>query len=946
MKNNIEKGELITTIHSSIDTTFDVMKVGSGVLHDLMSTHLATKAIALTNDAVFNISVSSIAQGKSFGKSIAEWVGGIAAGAACAPIAGVRGSAVCGYLGGDISGKLYDVIARANGYRDASDYISATEYFRRNPGPSFDESLAYHKALSGLVEGDFTYVNSPYSGLQLFTKENGKILKVAVLPTGIDHSHIHHPNSIKVSSAQSQSPVSSTSTAIDVSVPITSSSSNQGIIVPYVSSSSSNEIANSRALTVKPPIFPVEVAMRNIVIPSDIEIASSAYVTSRICDTLGNLAMQHQRAKDLSAFIEKYENEPWQKVVKKERAFGIKAFTIKKESHTKPHAGQVEQAKIELAAVNKTITSLQQSMINETQIAIVEARQKLVEAAEQAIVKAIENREASLVAEYHNILNKVRLDSEGNNAIHITVINADNMSISAHDLIPGQDVYYKGGWLNIAPYRNVVFGERADGYSDNAQKVLNLIYYMIGQNIDINAQNDKGMTPFMLSCAHGQRYIAKQLILQPSLIDHSKRDNSGFDNFLWAVELRDKGILTNLLQQGLNIDVQDNLGRSPLHRSCLNNYPELIKFLLARGADRSLAENDGFYPVHLAASKGNVEALIALAEYDSSLLEQVSANASGLTPLLCAAQYGQSEAATYLLSQNVDVNKARADTGATPLHMAIGQKFLDTVRKLLPSSDIEKVDNKGDNAIMHSLKSQDIDIINLILDRGPNLDHANYDGITPLLDAIIYAEDAELVHLLLSHGATPSLLSGSIPPINGIDLSGMTPLHISIIKNNAQIVKKLVSVSDLTIEDNNGHTPLLRSLSIGNEEIIKLIIQDNNCNPDATNTAGMTPLLFAVLNSNTPLVDLLITHGANPNLAVGNIPPINGNNFSGWYVLKIFISASNIELAERIGIFEKHMTKFTYEVLDDCGFDVQPPVENTMNDAELLGQDELNDHHI
>ena len=167
----------------------------------------------------------------------------------------------------------------------------------------------------------------------------------------------------------------------------------------------------------------------------------------------------------------------------KERVFGIKALTIKKVSHTKPHAGQVEQAKIELADANQAITSLQQSMIAETQIAIAEARQKLIEAAEQRIVKAIENREASLIAEYHNILNKVRLDSEGNNAIHITVMNTDNMSISAHDLIPGQDVYYRGGSLNIAPYGNVVFGERADGYSDNSQKALNLIYYMISKNI-------------------------------------------------------------------------------------------------------------------------------------------------------------------------------------------------------------------------------------------------------------------------------------------------------------------------------------------------------------------------------------------------------------------------------------------------------------------------------
>lgn len=939
MKNNDNAGPLVPKLNSRFDHTFEGLKVGMGITHDIMSKYPGYKPIALVNDAFFNISVSSIAQRKSFGQSVVEWGGGIAAGAVCSPFGWFEGIA-CGVLGSYHAGQLYDTIARANGYRDASDYISAVEYFRRNTGPSFNESLAYQKALTGLTEGDFTYVNSPYSGLQLFTKENGKILKVAVLPPGIDHSHVRHPNAIQTtSSIQSQSSVPNTKTAIDISIPIHSDVSNQGAVVPYVSSNSSDHSVNSRALTVKPPVFP-EVPMRNIVIPSGLEIASSPYVLSRTCNTLGNLAMQHQRAQALSEFIATYENEPWQEKVTKERVFGIKAFTIKKVSHTKPHAGQVEQAKIELADANQAITSLQQSMIAETQIAIAEARQKMIEAAERAIVQAIENRETSLVAEYHNILNKVRLDSEGNNAIHITVMNADNMSISAHDLIPGQDVYYRGGSLNIAPYGNVVFGERTDSYSDNSQKALNLIYYMISKDIDINAQNNKGMTtPFMLSCAYGQKYIANQLILQTSLIDHSKRDNSGFDNFLWAVELREHVILTKLLQQGLNIDVQDNLGRTPLHRSCLNNYPELIKFLLERGANKTIAENEGFYPVHLAASKGNVEALIALAKYDSSLLEQISVTASGFTPLLCAAQYGQSNASRYLLSQNVDANKARIDTGATPLHMAIGQKFLDTVRAVLPASDIEKEDNNGDTAIMHSLRVQDTDIINLILYQRPNLDHANHDGITPLLDAIIYADDAELVHLLLSHGATPSLVSGSIPSINGIDLSEMTPLHISIIKNNAQIVEKLVPVSDLTVEDNSGYTPLLRSLVIGNEEIIQLIIQDDNCNPDAANTAGMTPLLFAVLNSNTPLVDLLITHGANPNLVVGNIPPINGNNFSGWYVLKIFISATNIDIAERISIFERHMTKLTYELLDDCGFDVHPPEE----DISLIGQDAASD---
>ena len=66
----------------------------------------------------------------------------------------------------------------------------------------------------------------------------------------------------------------------------------------------------------------------------------------------------HNHAHNLSEFIAQYENEPWEKVVKKERPFGIKALTVKKESHIKPHAAQVEQAKIELQAVKEQIANL------------------------------------------------------------------------------------------------------------------------------------------------------------------------------------------------------------------------------------------------------------------------------------------------------------------------------------------------------------------------------------------------------------------------------------------------------------------------------------------------------------------------------------------------------------------------------------------------------------
>lgn len=58
MKNNLQEGSLIPKedrlvpkLNSTFDNTFEGMKVGMGVTHDLMSRYPAYKPIALVNDA-------------------------------------------------------------------------------------------------------------------------------------------------------------------------------------------------------------------------------------------------------------------------------------------------------------------------------------------------------------------------------------------------------------------------------------------------------------------------------------------------------------------------------------------------------------------------------------------------------------------------------------------------------------------------------------------------------------------------------------------------------------------------------------------------------------------------------------------------------------------------------------------------------------------------------
>ncbi len=170
MKQNIIQQELNQDLSSPFYYTFEALKVGHTALSGLMHKSPISSAIAITNDAVLNISISSTVQNKPLSKSIVEFTGSLAAGYVCtiatAGTGAIAASAFCGIIGGELSGMLYDTIARASGYDDTGKYIQA--YY--DPGVTFEDALSRYKVLDKLEDGDYAYVNLPFGKEQLYTK--------------------------------------------------------------------------------------------------------------------------------------------------------------------------------------------------------------------------------------------------------------------------------------------------------------------------------------------------------------------------------------------------------------------------------------------------------------------------------------------------------------------------------------------------------------------------------------------------------------------------------------------------------------------------------------------------------------------------------------------------------------------------------------------------------
>ena len=62
-------------------------------------------------------------------------------------------------------------------------------------------------------------------------------------------------------------------------------------------------------------------------------------------------------------------------------------------------------------------------------------------------------------------------------------------------------------------------------------------------------------------------------------------------------------IVGDLITLGANIDWQDNVGRTALHRCASYNHSRIAKMLIDAGADMNMRNNDGKLPYELARTQ-------------------------------------------------------------------------------------------------------------------------------------------------------------------------------------------------------------------------------------------------------------------------------------------------------------------------------------------------------
>lgn len=188
-----------------------------------------------------------------------------------------------------------------------------------------------------------------------------------------------------------------------------------------------------------------------------------------------------------------------------------------------------------------------------------------------------------------------------------------------------------------------------------------------------------------------------------------------------------KEIVALLLDYGADVNAAHKHGVTSLMVAALCGFPEIVDMLLDEGASVN-ASAEGMTALHAATiveSRGSYKGVkptedLGIRAEVVKLLLQRGANANvtglkGITPLHCAAEFGNTEAIRLLIKAGANLNALDEDD-ETPLYKAIRKEHTDAVKLLLNSGANVNAGQK--ELLTEASRHRNWEIVDLLLEAG------------------------------------------------------------------------------------------------------------------------------------------------------------------------------------------------------------------------------------
>jgi len=289
--------------------------------------------------------------------------------------------------------------------------------------------------------------------------------------------------------------------------------------------------------------------------------------------------------------------------------------------------------------------------------------------------------------------------------------------------------------------QNALMWAAAEGHGD-------VIDVLVSKGANVNAASKGGSTPLIFAVSRNDAKSVERLIAAGADSNYTMPD--GTKTLMVAANSKASDVAALLLNHGADPNITDKAGNTPLLIAAQNGSLEMVKSLLAKGANVNVktasavsaatpgdpgfvrgGANGQMTPLLLAAKNDRVEVMKALiaAGADPKVKGQ-----DGTTLLLAAATSGHRDAAEYAFQFDKDV-KAVDDNGGTAMHKSVSGGA--------PASQDDMVD-----------------LVQFLADIGVPMDELDKRGRTPIKagDGIPLDKPIQrMADIIVSRGGTPKV---------------------------------------------------------------------------------------------------------------------------------------------------------------------------------------------
>ena len=411
-----------------------------------------------------------------------------------------------------------------------------------------------------------------------------------------------------------------------------------------------------------------------------------------------------------------------------------------------------------------------------------------------------------------------------------------------------------------------------------------VVEVLIDAGADIEAKSkDSGRSPLLFASSLGHLVIVKILVEAGAGVRVTVDEGDTClilaayfghtETVRYLVGLKD----VDVNHQGMN-------NQSALHSAVQEGHPDVVRVLIDAGASVNTKDRNGAPPLHCACRLGHLDIVKMLVEAGAGVC---TTDSNGQSCLMPASGAGHTETVRYLVGlKDVEVNHKK-NNGVTALHCAVQKGHVDVVQVLIDAgADIDAKNEVGRSPLMFASIKGHLDVVKVLVEAGAGVRATNNDGDTCLLIAanfghtetvryLVGLKDVDVNHQgTYNHTALHSAVDEGHPDVVQVlidagasvktkDQDGRSPLHCASRLGHLDIVKMLIDAgAEVCATDNKVQTCLILAAYHGHTDTVRYLVGLKDVDVNHAENNGLTALDYAVRSNHPDVVQLLIHAGA------------------------------------------------------------------------------------